>query len=128
MVSSTSFVRPSCSLCLRARSPFGIFVVLIADLGIAFVAGLLSCASACVLPLLPAYLAYVGGLGQAGGGRLAVLGGAGLFVAGFGTAFVTLGAGAALVGASLAGYRPALVTASGVVLVVLGAALLVSVP
>jgi cytochrome c-type biogenesis protein len=100
----------------------------IADLGIAFVAGLLSCASACVLPLLPAYLAYVGGLGQASGGRLAVLGGAGLFVAGFGTAFVALGAGAALVGANLAGYRPALVTASGVVLVVLGAAMLVSVP
>jgi cytochrome c-type biogenesis protein len=101
---------------------------MIADLGIAFVAGLLSCASACVLPLLPAYLAYVGGLGQAGGGRLAVLGGAGLFVAGFGTTFVALGAGAALVGASLAGYRSALVTASGAVLVVLGVALLVSVP
>jgi cytochrome c-type biogenesis protein len=101
---------------------------MIANLGIAFVAGLLSCASACVLPLLPAYLAYVGGLGQAGGGRLAVLGGAGLFVAGFGTAFVALGAGAALVGAGLAGYRSALVIVSGVVLVVLGAALLVSVP
>lgn len=101
---------------------------MIADLGIAFVAGLLSCASACVLPLLPAYLAYVGGLGQAGAGRLAVLGGAGLFVAGFGTAFVGLGAGAALVGASLAGVRPALVTASGVVLLVLGAALLAGVP
>jgi cytochrome c-type biogenesis protein len=101
---------------------------MVADLGIAFVAGLLSCASACVLPLLPAYLAYVGGLGQAEGGRLAVLGGAGLFVAGFGTAFVALGAGAALIGASLAGYRSALVTASGVVLVVLGVVLLVSVP
>jgi len=100
-----------------------------ADLGIAFVAGLLSCASACVLPLLPAYLAYVGGLGQVGGtSRLPVLGGAGLFVAGFATAFVALGAGAALVGAGLAAYRPAVVTASGVVLVVLGAALLASMP
>jgi cytochrome c-type biogenesis protein len=107
---------------------------MIADLAIAFVAGLLSCASACVLPLLPAYLAYLGGLSSPGpgargrGDRLAVLGGAGLFVAGFGSAFVALGAGAALVGASLAGFRPVVVTASGVVLVALGTALLVSVP
>jgi cytochrome c-type biogenesis protein len=101
---------------------------MIADIGVAFLAGLLSCASACVLPLLPAYLAYLGGLGGRGGGRLAVVGGAGLFVAGFGTAFVGLGAGAAVVGASLAAYRPAVVTASGVVLVVLGVVLLASVP
>src|SRR5215467_3306131 len=87
---------------------------MIADLAIAFVAGLLSCASACVLPLLPAYLAYVGSLGQGAGGdrRLPVLGGAGL----------------SLVGAGLAAYRPAVVTASGVLLVALGAALVVSMP
>jgi cytochrome c-type biogenesis protein len=106
---------------------------MIADLGVAFIAGLLSCASACVLPLLPAYVAYLGGLsspatGRRLGGRLAVLASAGLFVAGFGTAFVALGAGAALVGASLAGYRSALVAASGVVLVALGGALLASLP
>jgi cytochrome c-type biogenesis protein len=105
----------------------------ITDLGIAFIAGLLSCASACVLPLVPAYLAYLGGLSSqgatvGGGGRLAVLGGAALFVAGFGTAFVALGAGAALLGAGLAGFRSAMLTASGVVLVVLGVALLLSVP
>src|SRR5262245_43312526 len=49
---------------------------------------------------------------------------AGLFVAGFSTAFVALGAGAGLAGASLAVCRPALLTASGVVLLALGLALL----
>jgi len=41
---------------------------------------------------------------------------------------VALGAGAALVGASLAAYRPVMVTASGVVLVALGVALAAGVP
>lgn len=107
--------------------------MLIPDLGVAFVAGLLSCASACVLPLLPAFVGYLGGLGSpsatgTGRGRLAVLGAAALFVAGFGTAFVALGAGAAVVGSGLAAYRTALVTASGAVLLALGLMLLVGVP
>ena len=106
---------------------------MIPDLGVAFLAGLLSCASACVLPLLPVVMAYLGGLSSpetAGRRRrpAAPLGGAALFVAGFATAFVGLGAGAAVIGASLAAYRPALVAVSGVVLVGLGAALLAGVP
>jgi cytochrome c-type biogenesis protein len=105
----------------------------IADLGIAFLAGLLSCASACVLPLLPAFVGYLSGIAaptraEVRRHRLTVLGGAGLFVAGFATVFMALGAGAALLGSGLAAYRPALVTASGVVLVALGAALLAGVP
>jgi cytochrome c-type biogenesis protein len=103
---------------------------MVADLGAAFGAGLLSCASACVLPLLPAFVGYLGGVAapSARPGRLAVIGAAGLFVAGFATVFVALGAGAALLGAGLAAYRPALVTASGVVLVALGVTLVAGVP
>lgn len=106
---------------------------MVADLGVAFLAGLLSCASACVLPLVPAFVAYLGGVavppGPARRGRrLAALAGAGLFVAGFATVLVALGTGAALLGASLAAYRSALVIASGVALVALGAALAAGVP
>src|SRR5215470_12046597 len=101
-----------------------------ADLGVAFLAGLLSCASACVLPLVPAFVAYLGGVAAPSGSarRLTALAGAGLFVAGFATVFVALGAGAALLGAGVSAYRPVLVTASGVALVALGAALVAGVP
>ncbi len=107
---------------------------MVAELGVALLAGLVSCASACVLPLMPAFVAYLGGIaapvvpGRAGERRLAVLGSGALFVAGFGTAFIALGTGAGLVGAGLAGYRSVLNTASGFVLVGLGAALLAGVP
>lgn len=107
---------------------------MVAELGVAFLAGLVSCASACVLPLMPAFVAYLGGIaaptvpGRAGGRRLAVLGSGALFVAGFGTAFIALGTGAGLVGAGLAGYRSVLNAASGFVLVGVGAALLAGVP
>ena len=98
---------------------------MLADIGVAFVAGLLSCASACVLPLLPAYVAYLGGLSARPTARF---GRAALFVAGFTTAFVALGAAAGLLGAQVGMYRSALTAASGVVLVALGGTLLVSVP
>jgi cytochrome c-type biogenesis protein len=105
---------------------------MIGDLGVAFVAGLLSCASACVLPLVPAYVAYLAGLASPDAGgpgtRRAALGAAGLFVAGFGTTFTALGAAAGVVGGGLTAYRPALVIASGAALVVLGIALLGSLP
>ncbi|MDB5580604.1 MAG: Cytochrome biosis protein [Bradyrhizobium sp.] len=73
--------------------------------GGAFVAGLLSFASPCVLPLVPPYLAYMGGvsveqLREPGGAphRLRVLLVALCFVAGFTTVFVALGATASWIG------------------------------
>lgn len=103
-----------------------------ADLGLAFLAGLISCGSACVLPLLPTYMAYLGGAAAGEpAARLrqpALMGRAVLFVAGFTTAFVGLGAAAGQLGAGLAIYRPALAWVSGAVLIVLGAALLGGVP
>lgn len=101
-----------------------------ADLGLAFLAGLLSFASTCVLPLVPAYVAYMGGQVAADGpqpglrlqGR--VLGNAFLFVLGFSTAFIALGASAGLLGADLKAYRPVLLEVAGLALVIVGIALL----
>lgn len=103
---------------------------MIVDLGLAFAAGLLSFASTCVLPLVPAYVAYMGGQATAGPPepgirqQVRVLGKAALFVLGFSTAFVALGASAGLLGADIKAYRPILLEVAGLALVILGVALL----
>ena len=84
---------------------------------VAFVAGVLSFLSPCVLPLVPSYLAYVGG-GSAG--RLTALRNSLLFIAGFSVIFVLLGASASL----LRDYRPILTQAGGLVVVLFGLMLL----
>src|SRR6266480_389639 len=101
---------------------------MIVDLALAFLAGLLSFASTCVLPLVPAYVTY---MGAAAAGttmtlrqQLHVLGNAALFVAGFASAFVALGASFGLIGADLKAYRPLLLQVAGVALVLIGIALL----
>jgi cytochrome c-type biogenesis protein len=97
----------------------------------AFVAGLLSFLSPCVLPLTPVYLARLVGpgiwQGQAGAmadsspsRRTAILHAA-VFVAGFSMAFIALGATASVVGSFLAGQALLLRQIGGIVLVVLGA-------
>lgn len=101
---------------------------MIVDLGLAFAAGLLSFASTCVLPLVPAYVAYMGG--QAASSEPGVkqqartLGNALLFVLGFSTAFVALGASAGLLGADIKAYRPVLLQIAGLALIIVGIALL----
>ena len=101
---------------------------MILDSALAFLAGLLSFASTCVLPLVPAYVAYMGaaatGTEMTVRQQLKVLGNAALFVAGFATAFIALGASFGLVGADLKAYRPLLLQISGVALVLIGIALL----
>jgi cytochrome c-type biogenesis protein len=102
---------------------------MILDLALALLAGLLSFASTCTLPLVPAYVAYMGasvtGATTTVGQQLKVLGNAALFVAGFGTAFVALGASFGLIGADLQAYKPVLLQISGIALVLIGIALLV---
>lgn len=92
--------------------------------GIAFLAGIVSFASPCVVPLVPGYLAYMTGLSGAeiregsSGGRARVLGGGLLFTLGFAIPFTLLG----LVGGSLSATlstRPWQI-AMGVVVIVLG--------
>jgi cytochrome c-type biogenesis protein len=95
------------------------------DFAIALVAGFLSFASPCVLPLVPVYLSYLAGSaaganlgGQPSRARLFVQ--ALAFVLGFSAVFVTLGAVAGLVGFTLQPYMPVFRQVGGVILVVLG--------
>ena len=77
-----------------------------------FAAGMISFLSPCVLPLVPAYVSYVAGQSQTALARrrdarerLAALALSGVFVLGFGTVFVALGAGASALGSLLLRYR-----------------------
>jgi cytochrome c-type biogenesis protein len=95
--------------------------------GGAFVAGLLSFASPCVLPLVPPYLAYMGGvsveqLREQGGGqqRVRVLLVAVCFVAGFSTVFVALGATASWIGQAITSHLGILGYVAGILLVLMG--------
>ena len=95
--------------------------------GGAFVAGLLSFASPCVLPLVPPYLAYIGGVsieqlrGEGGAkARGRVLLAALCFVGGFSTVFVVLGATASWIGQAVSGYFGLLGYLAGVLIVLMG--------
>ena len=94
----------------------------LAAVGLAFLAGLLSFLSPCVLPLLPVYLSYVAGVGvdrlRGRSGR--VVGLALLFVAGFTVVFVLLGAGAGGVGRLLVDFRRELTVAAGIFIALSG--------
>ncbi|HZW04878.1 MAG TPA: cytochrome c biogenesis protein CcdA [Anaerolineaceae bacterium] len=96
-------------------------------LPLAFLAGLLSFASPCVLPLVPAYLGYLGGTavlngGQDAGGRARsrLFTHALMFVLGFMLVFVLLGASATFIGQFLLDYRSLLQRVGSVLLVVFG--------
>jgi len=107
---------------------------MVATLALAFAGGLVSCASTCFLPLIPAYITYMGGRAvalpdqNALRQQLRVLGNALLFIAGFATVFVAFGAAAGLIGADLIAYRPLLLRVAGVALVVMGVVLLGGLP
>ncbi|MDH4981433.1 cytochrome c biogenesis protein CcdA [Hyphomicrobium sp. D-2] len=92
-------------------------------------AGLVSFLSPCVLPLVPPYLSYLGGttideFTAEGGvpkdvGRRVILA-AILFVLGFTTVFVALGAGASLAGQLIQTYKRELEIAAGLVIILFG--------
>ena len=92
----------------------------------ALLAGLLSFLSPCVLPLVPPYLCWLGGVSVDDALRREphatrrVLLAALVFVLGFSTVFVALGAGASAVGRLVAEYFDMLATVAGVVIIVLG--------
>ena len=92
---------------------------------VALLAGVVSFASPCVLPLVPGYVGFVGGsLGaEAGASRRGrVLAGVGLFVAGFAVVFVAFGAVAGGIGAWLTRWQDPVSRVLGVLVVVLGLA------
>ncbi len=90
----------------------------------AFAAGVVSFLSPCVLPLVPAYLSIVSGVtfGELGAGTdtRRVTTSTAAFIAGFGTIFVLLGAGAALFGDVLLSNRRTLEIVAGAFIVFAG--------
>ncbi len=86
-------------------------------MGSAFAAGIVSFLSPCVLPLVPAYVSYVGGETRQ---RLPVLGLSALFVAGFSAVFLAFGASASLLGQVLLRYRYEANIAAGAIVIAFG--------
>jgi cytochrome c-type biogenesis protein len=94
----------------------------------ALIAGLVSFLSPCVLPLVPPYLVYLTGAtiehlenGEvAAASRRAVMISALLFVFGFSTVFVALGASASLIGSLIRAWSGELSILAGIVIIVMG--------
>jgi cytochrome c-type biogenesis protein len=89
-------------------------------------AGLISFLSPCVLPLVPPYLAYMAGTSVSAmraeerGPDLRVILASALFVLGFSTVFVLLGAGASSAGRVLRVYGDTFAIVAGVVIILMG--------
>lgn len=91
--------------------------VSVPTLSVAFLAGLFSFLSPCVLPLLPSYLGVLGG-------AKAPMGRAFGFVLGFGLVFIALGATASTLGALIAPHKALLAQIAAVLIVVFGLVML----
>lgn len=90
---------------------------------VAFLAGLLSFLSPCVLPVVPSYLSYVTGVSGAAelqSRRHLALLHAALFVTGFSLIFIALGATATALGRMLNYYQQWLERAGGVLIIAFG--------
>ena len=97
--------------------------------GVSVAAGVVSFASPCILPLVPGYLAFVGGLTGAdaaatGRGRWTGVLGAVLFVLGFAAVFTVLGGAFGALGRSLAEHRQVVALVGGALVLVMGLVLL----
>lgn len=93
--------------------------------GLAFLAGLASFLSPCVLALVPAYVGYLGGMSVTAEGhvvenRLATFSHGVAFVIGFSVVFVILGAAASAIGVLLYDMRVWLSRIGGVVVILFG--------
>jgi cytochrome c-type biogenesis protein len=94
----------------------------------AFLAGLLSFISPCVLPLVPSYLMYLSGLsfqqlaqsGEQAMVKKAVLMNALLFIVGFSLVFIGFGASASLLGQVLLDYQDVVRKTGAVLMIVFG--------
>lgn len=89
---------------------------------IAMLAGLVSFASPCILPLVPGYLAYVGGITSttATHPRRRIVVGVALFTAGFAIVFMAYGAAFGAIGSWLLEWQDLLARIMGVVLIAMG--------
>ncbi|MEP0234256.1 cytochrome c biogenesis protein CcdA [Roseibium sp.] len=98
------------------------------SIGAAFLAGLLSFVSPCVLPIVPPYLCYLAGVSvaelkgetaTAATSRRIVLSSV-AFVLGFSVVFVALGATASVIGQSIARYFDTLSIIAGIIIIIMG--------
>ncbi|MGA1836345.1 cytochrome c biogenesis protein CcdA [Herbiconiux sp. 11R-BC] len=120
-------------------NPFAEIVLsgqLLLAIPIALLAGLVSFASPCVLPLVPGYLAYVGGISDAGrarsgtgpdseaaakkAGRRRMLFGIGLFILGFSVVFLAYSAAFGALGTWLIVWQDGITRVMGGVVIILG--------
>lgn len=96
------------------------------NIATAFLAGLVSFISPCVLPLIPAYLSFITGSSleelqaQSGIDRARVMIHALAFIAGFTVVFMSLGFTASAIGTALVDYRDWIAKIGGIIVVVLG--------
>jgi cytochrome c-type biogenesis protein len=94
----------------------------------ALIAGLVSFLSPCVLPLVPPYLVYLTGATiehvandeAVSSSKRAVMTSAVMFVLGFSTVFVALGASASLIGAMIRAWSAELSIVAGIAIIVMG--------
>ncbi|MFN7025152.1 MAG: cytochrome c biogenesis CcdA family protein [Pseudorhizobium sp.] len=94
----------------------------------AFLAGLLSFVSPCVLPIVPPYLAWLAGVSfdrlkdsnPGAAERRQIVLSAVFFVLGFSTVFVALGATASVIGKTIAQYFDVLSVIAGVLIILMG--------
>jgi cytochrome c-type biogenesis protein len=94
---------------------------LLVALPIALLAGLISFLSPCILPLVPGYLGYVGGLADGGrAGRSRLLAGVALFILGFTIVFVVMNAVAGTAGLWLVVHRDLITRISGIIVIAVG--------
>ncbi len=94
-------------------------------IGSAFVAGILSFLSPCVLPLVPVYLGYLtGSLNPNEVDRRTLLTHGSAFIIGFASIFTVLGASVGLIGFALQDRVPLLVRIGGLVVILMGLHLL----
>lgn len=98
---------------------------------LAFLAGLVSFLSPCVLPVVPSYVAFVSGLtleelsrGPLGAARRAAVLHSTLFVLGFSAVFMTMGTAATALGATIVGLLPWLNRVGGAIIALFGVYLL----
>ena len=89
---------------------------------VALAAGFVSFASPCVLPLVPGYLAYVGGISDPGAkrDRSRMLTGVALFILGFAVVFIAYGAAFGALGFWLVRWQEVVVRILGALVIVMG--------
>lgn len=106
---------------------------MLAAIPIAILAGLVSFASPCVLPLVPGYFGYLSGMAGTGGtgkqaSRPKMILGVLLFIAGFSSVFVVLGIVVSAAGAQLQAQMDIIMRVMGIFVILMGLAFMGAMP